>query len=142
MALDIGEKRVGVAMSDELNISITPLPPIQRTNWKRLLREVSDIIRHYDARALVIGLPLMLDNTEGPAAAQMRRVAEKFRLSLDLPVFLQDEKLTTVQAQENLQELGYGASEIKARLDSEAAAIILRDFLTSRQHRDSIRAGE
>lgn len=133
VALDIGEKRVGVAVSDELNISITPLPAIQRTSWKRLLREVSEIVRHYDAKALVIGLPLKSDNTEGSAAVEMRRLAENFRLSLDVPLFLQDEKLTTFQARENLMTLGYRDSEIEARVDSAAAAIILGDFLTTRQ---------
>jgi putative Holliday junction resolvase len=138
IALDIGEKRVGVAISDELNISITPLPAIQRTSWKRLLLEVSGIIRHYDAKALVIGLPLKSDNTDGSASAGMRRMAENFRLSLDVPIFLQDEKLTTFQARGNLQEMGYEANEIDARVDSAAAAIILGDFLSSwRQDRDS-----
>jgi putative Holliday junction resolvase len=133
VALDIGEKRVGVAVSDELNISITPLPAIQRTSWKRLLREVSEIVRHYDAKALVIGLPLKSDNTDGSAAAAMRRLAENFRLSLDVPIFLQDEKLTTFQARGNLLDMGYKESEIEAGIDSAAAAIILGDFLTSRQ---------
>jgi putative pre-16S rRNA nuclease len=135
VALDIGEKRVGVAVSDELNISITPLAAIQRTSWKRLLREVAEIVRHYDAKALVIGLPLKSDNTEGSAAVEMRRLAENFRLSLDVPVFLQDEKLTTFQAREDLLGLGYGNTEIEARVDSAAAAIILGDFLSTRQHR-------
>lgn len=133
VALDIGENRVGVAVSDELNISITPLPAIRRTSWKRLLREVSEIVRHYDAKALVIGLPLKSDNTEGSAAVEMRRLAENFRLSLDVPLFLQDEKLTTFQARENLMNLGYGDSEIEPRVDSAAAAIILGDFLTTIQ---------
>ena len=132
-ALDIGAKRIGVAISDELNISISPLPPIQRTSWKRLLLEVAELVRHYDARALVIGLPLSLDGTEGSAALDARRLAEKFRLSLNVPVCLQDERLTTFQAKENLRSMKYDQSEIVRRLDSEAAAIILRDFIASRQ---------
>ena len=133
VALDIGAKRVGVAISDELNISISPLPPIQRTSWKRLLLEVAELVRHYDARTLVIGLPLSLDGTEGSAALDARRLAEKFRLSLDVPVWLQDERLTTFQAKENLRSMKYDQSEIDRRLDSEAAAIILRDFIANRQ---------
>jgi putative Holliday junction resolvase len=132
-ALDIGAKRVGVAVSDELNISISPLPPIQRTSWKRLLLEVAELVRHYDAQALVIGLPLSLDGTEGSAALDVRRMAEKFRLSLNVPVCLQDERLTTFQAKENLRSMNYDQTEINRRLDSEAAAIILKDFIASRQ---------
>jgi putative pre-16S rRNA nuclease len=132
-ALDIGEKRVGVAISDELNISVSPLQPIQRTSWKRLLRDVSDLVHHYDARTLVIGLPLKLDGTEGSAALSVRRLAEKFRLSLDVPVCLHDERLTTYQARENLQSMKYNRNEMERRLDSEAAAIILKDFIASRE---------
>jgi putative Holliday junction resolvase len=132
-ALDIGEKRVGVAVSDELNISVSTLAPIQRTSWKRLLRDVSELVRHYDARTLVIGLPLRLDGTEGSAAANIRRLAEKFRLSLDVPVCLQDERLTTFQARENLQAMKYSQTEVERRLDSEAAAIILKDFIARRE---------
>ncbi len=132
-ALDIGAKRIGVAISDELNITIRRLPPIQRTSWKRLLLEVAEIVRHYDARALVIGLPLSLDGTEGSAALDVRRLAEKFRLSLNVPVCLQDERLTTFQAKENLRSMKYDRSELDRRLDSEAAAIILGDFIASRE---------
>lgn len=132
-ALDIGEKRVGVAVSDELNISVSTLAPIQRTSWKRLLRDVSELVRHYDARTLVIGLPLRLDGTEGSAAANIRQLAEKFRLSLDVPVCLQDERLTTFQARENLQAMKYSQTEVERRLDSEAAAIILKDFIARRE---------
>ncbi|MEA2207038.1 MAG: putative pre6S rRNA nuclease [Blastocatellia bacterium] len=97
------------------------------------MREVAEIIRHYDARTLVIGLPLKLDNTEGSAAGEMRRVAEKFRLSLGVPVVLQDEKLTTFAARQKLQAMGSDEEEIEARLDSEAALIILEDFISSRR---------
>jgi putative Holliday junction resolvase len=133
LALDIGEKRIGVAISDELKISIKALPPIQRTSWKRLLQQTKEIIQHYDARALVIGLPLRLDNTAGMAAAEMQRTAEKFRLSLEIPVFLQDEKLTTADARDNLRAAGVAAHEVETYIDSAAAAIILQDFITERQ---------
>lgn len=132
-ALDIGEKRVGVAISDELNITVRPLAPLQRTSWKRLLQDVSELVRHYDARTLVIGLPLRLEGTEGSAAANIRQLAEKFRLSLDIPVYLQDERLTTFQARENLQAMKYSQTEVELRLDSEAAAIILKDFIAGRK---------
>ena len=132
-ALDIGDKRVGVAISDELNITVRPLAPLQRTSWKRLLQDVSELVRHYDARTLVIGLPLRLEGTEGSAAANIRRLAEKFRLSLNIPVCLQDERLTTFQARENLRARKYSQSEVQVRLDSEAAVIILKDFIAGQK---------
>ena len=133
LALDIGAKRVGVAISDELRISIRPLTPIKRTSWKKLLIEVKRVVNEFGARTLVIGLPLRLDGTEGDAANEARRTAEKFRLSLAIPVHLQDERLSTIAAQESLAASGKSSQEIIAQIDSEAAAIILRDFINREQ---------
>jgi putative Holliday junction resolvase len=120
---------VGVAVSDELRISIKPLAFLERHSWKELLRQVVALVEAYDARGLVIGLPLSLAGAEGTAAQEVRRLAENFRNSLNVPVFLQDERLTTVAAREQLESAGISQSEIEERIDSESAAIILRDFL-------------
>ncbi|HEX8775067.1 MAG TPA: Holliday junction resolvase RuvX [Pyrinomonadaceae bacterium] len=132
MALDLGQKRVGVAVSDELQITVRPLAPLRRTNWKQLLRSVADSLASFDARALVIGLPLRLDGSAGDAAEDARRIARNFRLSLGIPVFLQDEKLTSVEALSSLRAAGYDSSESLPFVDSESAAIILRDFIAGR----------
>lgn len=129
MALDLGAKRVGVAVSDELQITATPLPFIERRSWKNLLRRVAAIIEAYDARGLVIGLPLGLDGSDGDAAQEARRIAENFGRSLNVPVYLQDERLTTFAAEEKLRSEGVRAEEIENRIDSESAALILRDFM-------------
>jgi putative Holliday junction resolvase len=128
LALDLGTKRVGVAVSDELRITVNPLPPIERRSWKDLLRRVAAIIESYDARGLVIGLPLNLDGAEGPAATDARAVAEKFRRSLSIPVYMQDERLTTFAATAQLRTAGRSDQQIEREVDSEAAALILRDF--------------
>jgi len=133
LALDLGSKRVGVAISDELRITTRPLPFIPRRSWKDLLRQVAAIVETYDARAVVIGLPLNMDGTEGAAAAETRRLAENFRRSLDVPVFLQDERLTTLTAGAALKSERRRNDEVDERIDSESAAIILRDFM-SEQH--------
>lgn len=132
LALDLGQKRVGVALSDELLISITRLHPIQRTNWKQLLVDVVQIVQQQNAKALVIGLPLSLDGTSDSAAASARQTAENFARSLSIPVFLQDERLTSVAAAEQLREAGHNPREVAQLIDSEAAAIILADFLDSK----------
>ena len=133
LALDLGAKRVGLAVSDELQITVTSLERIERRNWKQLLRQVVAAIASYDARALIIGLPLNFDGTRGPAAAEATRLAENFRKSLDVPVFLQDERLSTRAAASELKAQGYGPEEIERRVDSESAAIILRDFIEQRR---------
>lgn len=135
LALDVGQKRVGAAVSDELSVSITRLKAIPRTNWKHLLREVDRLIKRLDAKTLVIGLPLRLNGSSGDAAKEIRSVAEKFAKSLDLPVYLQDERLSSRQAEENLRESVRRATDISELVDSEAAAVILRDFLVSGQQR-------
>jgi putative Holliday junction resolvase len=135
LALDLGTKRVGVAVSDELRLTTQPLPPLHRTNWKKLLRQISDLRHSFDAQGVVIGLPLKLDGTEGEAAQEARRIARNLSLSLDLPVHLQDERLTSHAAGELLREAGVTGEELTARLDSEAAALILRDFIAQQEER-------
>lgn len=129
IALDLGTKRVGVAISDALSISITRLAVLPRTNWKQLLRDVVDLIRRFDAQSMVIGLPLSLNGSNGDVALAVRSQALKFARSLNIPVYLQDERLSSVAAAENLRAEGHDAAGVSAFIDSEAAAVILRDFL-------------
>jgi putative Holliday junction resolvase len=133
IALDLGEKRVGVAVSDELSITITRLKVLPRGSWKQLLHEVDDLVRRFDAQTVVIGLPLRLNGSSGDAAISVRALALKFARSLKVPVYLQDERLSSVAAEENLRADGYSREEVSALVDSEAAAVILRDFLVSDQ---------
>ena len=133
LALDLGAKRIGVAVSDELRITTRPLPVISRRSWKELLRQVAGLVQSFEAKGLVIGLPLRLDGGEGTAAESVRAVAEKFRLSLSVPIYLQDERLTTFAAHSDLKAAGLNESESKREVDSEAAAIILRDFIDRMQ---------
>ncbi len=129
LSIDLGAKRVGLAISDELRITVKPLKPIERRSWKRLLQAVTAIVIECEVCALVIGLPLRLEGTEGDAAASARNIAEKFRRSLSIPVFLQDERLTTFAATESLKAAGRNRNDLARQVDSEAAAIILRDFI-------------
>jgi len=133
LSLDLGCKRVGAAVSDPSLVAITRLKTLHRSNWKQLLRDVEDLIRHLDAKTLVIGFPLKLDGSEGSAATETRQIAQKFARSLELPIYLQDECLTSREAEETLRASGYRSEELVALVDSEAAAIILRDFIESTQ---------
>lgn len=135
VALDLGTKHVGVAVSDALSISITRLDALVRTNWKQMLCDVNDLLLRFDAQTIVIGLPLKLDGSAGDAALAVRRLAENFARSLAVPVYLQDERLSSVAAEENLRAEGRRPEEVAALVDSEAAALILRDFLQGGQER-------
>lgn len=137
LALDLGQKRVGLAVSDELCVTVRPLETLRRTNWKQLVRAVAETIKSFDARGLVIGLPLRLDGTEGGAAQESRRLARNFRLSLNVPVYLQDERLTSLEADGELRAAGYTETQRRARIDGESAAIILRDFIERERNSDT-----
>jgi putative Holliday junction resolvase len=125
----MGSKRVGLAVSDELRLTVRTLPPLPRTPWKRLLSSLAELCEQFDVRSIVLGLPLRLDGTEGDAAQEVRRVGHNLRLSLNLPLFFQDERLTSKDAESSLRERGFQFDEISDRVDSEAASIILSDFL-------------
>jgi putative Holliday junction resolvase len=130
LAVDLGTQRIGLAVSDELQISVRPLESLRRTSWKQLLRDVAEKIADFDARALVIGLPLNLDGSISEAALEARRLAHNFARSLQVPVYMQDERLTSRAAEERLRAAGFSHQALRERVDSEAAAIILRDFIS------------
>ena len=129
LAIDMGSKRVGLAVSDELRLTVRTLPPLPRTPWKRLLSSLAELCVQFDVRSIVLGLPLRLDGTEGDAAQEVRRVARNLELSLKLPLFFQDERLTSKDAEASMRERGLQDAEISERIDGEAASIILSDFL-------------
>jgi putative Holliday junction resolvase len=131
LALDLGKKRVGIAVSDEMWMTVRPLAPLHRTNWKELVHAVGELVRRFDARGVVIGLPLNLDGSDGQAAREARKSALNFELSLKLPVYLQDERLTSREAEESLRAAGYSDHEVRQLVDSHAASIILRDFIVN-----------
>lgn len=129
VALDIGTRNVGVAVCDELQFTIRAVRTIKRSNWKTLLAETRNILSEFDAGALVLGLPLNFDGSESEMTADVRRLARNYSLSIETPVFLQDERVSSIAARENLHERGHSLKEIFKRVDAEAAAIILGDFL-------------
>ena len=129
IALDLGTKRIGVAVCDELQITTRPLLKIERKNWKKLLLQIKEILLEYDAVALVLGLPYNFDGSESEMSAEARRLAQNFSLSLDVPVYLQDERATSYEAKGRLWQRGANFKEMLAQIDAESAAIILGDFL-------------
>jgi len=132
LALDLGTKRVGVAVSDELQFTVRPVCVIERGGWKKFLKQIISFLEEFDAVGLVLGLPLEFDGSESEMSAEARRLARNFSLSIKIPVFLQDERVSSYDAKGYLTKLGLSEKEIWERVDSEAAAIILSDFITLR----------
>jgi putative holliday junction resolvase len=135
LALDVGAKLVGAAISDERLITTKRLPPLKRSNWKKLLQDVRDLVEGFDARTIVVGLPLRLDGTQGDAASKARQIAFNLARSVVQPVYLQDERLTSREAAENLKAEGMKPADVPAHIDGEAAAMILRDFIVTTEER-------
>ena len=133
LALDLGEKFVGAAISDERSITTRRLPPLKRSSWKKLLQDVRDLVEGFDAQTIVVGLPLNMDGSQGEAAKKVRQLAFNLARSVSQPVFLQDERLTSVEAAENLKAEGVKPEDVPALIDGAAAALILRDFLVSNE---------
>jgi putative Holliday junction resolvase len=97
--------------------------------------DVVHLIQRLDAKTVVIGLPLRLDGSQGDAADSARLTAAKFARSLEIPVYMQDERLTSAEAEANLLSQGHKRQELSSLVDSESAAIILSDFLQGGQNR-------
>jgi len=142
IALDLGEKLVGVAISDERLVTTNRLPPLKRSNWKKLLQDIRELLERFDAKTIVVGLPLRMDGSEGDAAQNVRRLALNLARSVQHPVYLQDERLTSFEAAETLKAEGHKPEDIPALIDGEAAATILRDFLVTDQKRIRVDADQ
>lgn len=129
LALDLGSVDVGVAVCDEHRITVRRLLALHRTSWKKLVLNIKQLCRDFDAQAVVIGLPLNMDGTSGNAAQKARIAARNLEITIQIPVYLQDERLTSVSAASELRDEGLKNSIIEREIHSHSAAIILRDFL-------------
>jgi putative Holliday junction resolvase len=129
LALDIGEKRIGVAVSDPAGRIATPLAVIDA---KRTLADGADLARiidDYSVEAVVIGLPLSMDGAEGPQARRVRALAEKLVPHLGVPYTFADERLSSTQASRAMSEAGVSARDQRGKLDAVAASLFLQSYL-------------
>lgn len=127
LAIDYGDKRTGLAICDPAEIIASPLTVIE--GQKNLLRKIADIVKSENVDAIVLGLPLNMDDSKGPRAKLVLKFAEQLKAQLDIPVHLQDERLTTFGAGDKLAPADFTRKKKKKRLDAVAAAEILQDFL-------------
>ena len=132
LGLDYGSKTVGVAMTDALGMTVQPYKTIQRDRESKLrqtLSEIAEIVEQYQIKKIVMGLPLNMDDTEGDRAAKTRDFAEKLKLRVAVPIEFTDERLTTMEAEEILDQSGIPRSEQKKVIDQVAAQLILELYL-------------
>ena len=131
LAIDLGTKRIGTAISDALGISVRPVETIKRSSTKRDIARLKALVEELEAEAVVVGLPLRMDGTEGDAARSADRFAKSLRSHLGVGVFTHDERLTSYEAEQIMAERGLTRSRRRAQSDTLAAMIILRDYLST-----------
>ena len=129
MALDVGEKRIGVALSDPSGILATPLTAIQRTSLKKDLGEVLRLATENEAGSILVGIPLSMDGVARQQAHRVQQFCEALALEADIPIMTRDERLSTVEAERRLREGGAPARRRKEMVDAAAAAILLQSYL-------------
>jgi len=131
LALDVGDKTIGVAASDELGWTAQPVGTIRRTRLAADLDRLAEIVEERSPARFVIGLPLNMDDTEGPRALKTRRFAEHVAARFGLPIVLWDERLTTWEAERMLREMKVDPKKRKEVIDTVAAVVILKSYLDS-----------
>jgi putative Holliday junction resolvase len=134
LALDVGDRRVGVAVSDAMGLIATPLTVVRRTSKASDFERFAQLVREQDAEALVVGHPVNEDGSAGPQAQRVERYATALQAALEeaglaLPLILWDERMSTQQAEQAMIASGRRARERRARIDAVAAAVILQDYL-------------
>ena len=134
IGLDLGSKRIGVSICDERQSIATPFKTIYKTNTNELILELKDLIEEYNIKAIIIGNPLNMDGSSGRSAQSVNDVASNISKSINIPVILWDERLSTVGAFNLSSQLDVNVSKRVKTIDQNAAAFILQgaiDYLNN-----------
>ena len=132
LGLDLGEKRIGLSLSDALGWTAGPLEALARVGWKKDLAALRSLIVQHEVQRVVVGLPIQMNGTEGEMARRTREFVERFRRTISIPVETWDERLTTVQAERILVEADLRRDRRREVVDSMAACLILQGYLDYR----------
>tara|TARA_B100000989_G_scaffold259833_1_gene210182 strand:+ start:307 stop:762 length:456 start_codon:yes stop_codon:yes gene_type:complete len=134
IGLDLGSKRIGVSICDEKQLIATPFKTIERSSSKDLINELQNIIKDNNIKGIIIGNPLNMDGSSGSSAQSAKDMSDNISRSIDLPICLWDERLSTVGAFNLSSQLDVNVSKREKKIDENAAAFILQgaiDFLNN-----------
>lgn len=129
LALDVGNKRIGVAASDPLRLLARSLTTLERKSTSQAVEEIIGLVRRHAPVAVLIGLPRNMDGSLGAQARSVLLFTRRLQAQIGVPVLVWDERLSTVQASEILSAQGVRGHAQKGRLDAVAAAVILQEFM-------------
>lgn len=132
LGLDVGSRRIGVAVSDPLGITAQGVETLERKNKRYDFDHLRRVIRDYDVREIVVGLPLRMSGAEGTQSEKMRAFAEDLRNRFGLPVHLWDERLTSAEANRFLRETDLSIEKRGKAVDRMAAVLILQSWMEQR----------
>lgn len=127
MGIDFGEVRIGIALSDPLQIISQPFRVIP--NNDNTISEIQNIIKTEEVEKIILGLPLNLDGEDTKKTLEVREFSEILISNIEIPVIFWDERYTSVEANEKLKEMGYGIAESRKVIDKVAASIILKSYM-------------
>lgn len=133
LGLDVGTKRIGLAISDPLGITAQGLETLQRRNKRIDFEALGKVIQQFEVAEIVVGYPLRMSGAEGPGADKMQLFAEELRLRFHLPVHLWDERLTSAQANRLLRETNMSIKRRGEVVDQMAAVLILQSWMDAQQ---------
>lgn len=131
MAIDYGTKAIGLAICDELHLSVRPLTTIrcEKLDRKQVTKRICDLTAEHEIGGLIVGLPLNMDGTRGAAVEKVERFITDLQPHLSIPIVTVDERLTSYEADQLLREMGVSQKDRKAKSDEYAAVLILQDYL-------------
>ena len=132
LALDLGKRRIGLALSDELGITAQGLETLERTTIREDMARLGKLAQTHGVGLFLLGNPLHMSGDEGRGAARAREFGARLEAATGIPIQLWDERLTTVQAQRVLRESGISIEKRARAVDKLAAIILLESFLDSR----------
>ena len=133
LGLDVGSKRIGVAVSDPLGVTAQGLPTLHRQNKRLDFEALAKVIGQYQISEIVVGLPLRMSGEEGIQAEKMQRFADELRAKFNLPVHLWDERLTSAEANRLLRETEMSIRRRGQVVDQMAAVLILQSWMEARE---------
>ena len=133
LGLDVGSRRIGVAVSDPLGITAQGLDTLERRNKRHDFQYLRDVIRKYEVKQIVVGLPLRMSGEEGIQADKMQGFAKELRKRFGLPVHLWDERLTSAEANRLLRETELSIEKRAKAVDRMAAVLILQGWMGNRE---------
>lgn len=134
LGLDVGDRRIGIAISDQLGLTAAGLETLHRTNSQNDVKAICDMAKRHGAVEIIIGLPANMDGSLGEQAQKVQSFGKKLARASGLPVIYEDERLSTFTAIHTLTVLGVKTGHNKDLVDKQAAAVILQKYLDRTYH--------